>query len=89
MTWATESTADFRAEYRKHCARNAAMRQKVDRKIAQVAANPIHYKPLRAPLQGVRRVHVGGSYVILFEPDVRRKTVRFLRLVHHDEAYGY
>lgn len=89
MTWATEATADFRADYRKHCARNAAMRQKVDRKIVQIAGNPSHYKPLRAPLQGIRRVHVGGSFVILFELDARRKAVRFLRLAHHDEAYGY
>ena len=89
MTWATESTAEFRADYRKLCAHNASMRHKVERKIAQVARNPLHYKPLRSPLQGVRRVHVGGSFVMLFEADVRRRAVRFLRLAHHDDAYGY
>jgi mRNA-degrading endonuclease RelE of RelBE toxin-antitoxin system len=50
--------------------------------------NPLHDKPLRAPLQGVRRVHVGGSFVILFEPLERSAIARFLRLAHHDEAYG-
>lgn len=68
--------------------RNAGFRTAVDKKVAQILLNPLHYKPLRAPLQGVRRVHVGGSFVLLFEPDAKRSVVRVLRLAHHDEAYG-
>ncbi|EQD73677.1 plasmid stabilization system protein [mine drainage metagenome] len=70
------------------CGRAAGLRRAVDAKIAQLLEAPLHYKPLRAPLQGVRRVHVGGSFVLLFEPDVGRTTVRLLRLAHHDEVYG-
>ncbi|HEY5538949.1 MAG TPA: type II toxin-antitoxin system RelE/ParE family toxin, partial [Thermoplasmata archaeon] len=69
------------------CSRNAGLRRAVDRKVAQIVANPLHYKPLRAPLQGVRRVHI-GPFVLLFEPDEARGAVRLLRLAHHDEAYG-
>ena len=88
MSWSLEVSAEFELDYRKLCGRNAGLRRAVDAKIAQLREAPLHYKPLRAPLQGVRRVHVGGSFVLLFEPDVGRTAVRLLRLAHHDEAYG-
>ena len=88
MSWKLEVSTEFEQDYRKLCGRNAGLRRAVDAKVAQLREAPLHYKALRAPLQGVRRVHVGGSFVLLFEPDVGRSTVRLLRLAHHDEAYG-
>ena len=88
MAWGIDVSPEFGRDYRKLCGKNAGFRSAVDKKVAQALQNPLHYKPLRAPLQGVRRVHVGGSFVILFEPMERSATVRFLRLAHHDEAYG-
>ena len=88
MSWKLEVSTEFEQDYRKLCDRNAGLRRAVDAKVAQLREAPLHYKPLRAPLQGARRVHVGGSFVLLFEPDVGRSTVRLLRLAHHDEAYG-
>ncbi len=88
MSWTFEVSAEFEQDYRKLCGRNAGLRRAVDAKVAQLLGAPLHSKPLRAPLQGVRRVHVGGSFALLFEPDVGRSTVRSLRLAHHVEAYG-
>jgi YafQ family addiction module toxin component len=88
VIWAFEVSEEFEKDYRKTCRRNAGFRRAVDAKIEQILQDPLHFKPLRAPMQGLRRVHVGGSYVIVFEPDEPRSTVRFLRLAHHDEAYG-
>ena len=88
MVWTLEVSPEFEHDYRKLCSRNAVFRAAVDKKVAQILGHPLHFKPLRAPLQGVRRVHVGGSFVLLFEPDLKREVVRFLRLAHHDEAYG-
>ena len=88
MTWDLETSPEFQGDYRKHCRKNAAFRAAVDKKVAQMAENPLRYQPLKPPLAGVRRVHVAGSFVILFEPDRSRKTIRLLRLAHHDEAYG-
>ncbi|MBI2078540.1 MAG: type II toxin-antitoxin system mRNA interferase toxin, RelE/StbE family [Euryarchaeota archaeon] len=88
MPWKLEVSPEFERDYRKLCAKNATFRSAVDKKVAQILLAPLHYKPLRAPLQGVRRVHVGGSYVLLFEPVERAAVVRLLRLAHHDEAYG-
>lgn len=88
MTWPLEVSPEFRRDYRKRCAKDAASKDAVDKKVAQVRENPLHYKPLRKPLQGLRRVHVMGSFVIVFEPVKKRHVVRLLRLAHHDEAYG-
>lgn len=87
MAWVLEASPEFTRDYRKLCAKNAAFRRAVDRKVEQVLAQPLHDKPLRAPLQGVRRVHVASAFVLLFEADGRRRVVRLLRLAHHDEAY--
>ena len=88
MSWTLEVSPEFERDYRKLCGRDAAFRKAVDKKVEQILLQPSHYKPLRAPLQGLRRVHVGGSFVLLFEPIANRNVVRLLRLAHHDEAYG-
>jgi YafQ family addiction module toxin component len=88
LSWGLEVSPEFERDYRKLCGRNAAFKHAVDPKVNQILENPLHYKPLRQPLQGIRRAHVGGSFVLMFEPIRRRQTVRLLRLAHHDEAYG-
>lgn len=88
MSWELEVSPDFERDYRKLCSRNAGFKRAVDSKVSQILETPLHYKPLHAPLQGVRRVHIGGSFVLLFEPVVARHAIRLLRLAHHDEAYG-
>jgi YafQ family addiction module toxin component len=88
MPWTLEWSPEFERDYRKLCLKNAGFKRAVDKKVDQIVLSPLHYKPLRAPLQGVRRVHIGGSFVLLFEPDEQRQAVRLLRLAHHDEAYG-
>lgn len=87
MAWQLEVSPAFERDYRRLCRKDAALRRAVDKKVAQVLEQPLHYKPLRGPLQGVRRVHVATSFVLLFEPIEQRGTVRLLRLAHHDEAY--
>ena len=88
MTWGLEVSPEFERDYRKHCSRNEGFRRIVDAEVNQLLENPEHHKPLRAPLQGLRRVHVGGSFVLIFEPLAGRQVVRLLRLAHHDEAYS-
>jgi len=88
MEWALEASREFERDFRKLCAKNAKLRRTVERKVEQILLQPTYYKPLRAPLEGIRRVHVAGSFVLLFEPDEKRRVVRLLRLAHHDEAYG-
>lgn len=58
----------------------------INKKIEQILNDPLQFKPLKHPLDGLRRVHV-GSFVLIFELLENQKTVRVLKYKHHDQAY--
>jgi YafQ family addiction module toxin component len=58
----------------------------INKKINQILTDPSQVKPLRHPLEGLRRVHI-GSFVLIYEIHENTKTVRVLKYTHHDEAY--
>lgn len=41
----------------------------IQNKIQDILIDPYRFKPLRKPLQNKRRVHVGGSFVLVYEID--------------------
>ena len=59
----------------------------IDRKVQQILDNPYRFKPLRKPLQNKHRVHVGGSFVLIYEINEEEKTVTLLDFNHHDNIY--
>ena len=61
--------------------------QILDKKIQQILENPHHFKPLRGGMVGVRRVHIGKSFVLTFEILEEQKVVRLLDFDHHDKVY--
>ena len=58
----------------------------ISKKIEQIIRNPYHFKPLRFPLQGFRRVHV-GDYVMIYR--VEGLDVEICWYAHHDEVYRW
>jgi len=58
----------------------------VKKKVDQILIDPLQFKPLRHPLEGLWRVHV-GSFVLIYEVCQKSNTVRLLKYKHHDEAY--
>ena len=61
--------------------------KKACEKIEEICSNPNHYKNLRYPLQHLKRVYVGGSFVIVFLVDEARKTIIIEDFDHHDNIY--
>lgn len=59
----------------------------VYRKIDEIVQNPQHYKNLRAPLQHLKRVHIGKSHVLIFSVDENTKTITLEKYDHHDLIY--
>jgi YafQ family addiction module toxin component len=59
----------------------------IDIKVQDILADPHRFKPLRKPLQNKRRVHVGGSYVLVYEVNERAKIVTLIDFDHHDNIY--
>jgi len=58
----------------------------VERKVAEILEDPRRFKPLRAPMQNKRRVHV-GPFVLVYEIDEARGVVVLLDFEHHDKVY--
>ena len=58
----------------------------VEKKVQEVLEDPHRPKPLRAPMEGKRRVHV-GPFVLVYEIDEQRKVVILLDFEHHDRVY--
>ncbi len=59
----------------------------IEKKVQNILAEPHRYKPLRKPLQNKRRVHIGGSYVLVYEVNEAKKVVTLMDFDHHDNIY--
>lgn len=57
------------------------------KKAGEILHNPQHYKNLRAPLQHLKRVHIGGNFVLAFSVDENTKMVTLEDFEHHDRIY--
>ena len=57
------------------------------KKIKQVLENPLHFKPLRAPMQNLRRVHIDKSFVLTYSVDEQNEIVIIEDYDHHDNVY--
>ena len=59
----------------------------IEKKVQNILAEPHRFKPLRKPLQNKRRVHVGGSYVLVYEVNEGEKVITLMDFDHHDNIY--
>ena len=59
----------------------------IDKKIKQILENPHHFKPLRAPMQHLRRVHIDKSFVITYSVDEQNEIVVIEDYDHRDNVY--
>ncbi len=75
----------FRA-FKKLAKKDKIQVEAINKKIDQILTEPFQFKPLKHPLEGLRRVHI-GSFVLIYEVLENPKTVRVLKYKHHDEAY--
>jgi YafQ family addiction module toxin component len=63
------------------------MLQLINKKVQDILEDPYRFKPLRKPLQNKRRVHVGGSFVLIYEINETEKIVTLFDFDHHDNIY--
>ncbi|MCW4000106.1 MAG: type II toxin-antitoxin system RelE/ParE family toxin [Candidatus Bathyarchaeota archaeon] len=72
--------------FKKIAKKDSAQFDALAKKVNAILENPQQFKPLRSPMQHMRRVHV-GSFVLVFDVDETRKVVTIRRYEHHDSAY--
>lgn len=66
--------------------KDAVQFEALSRKVSEILENPQQFKPLKSPMQHMRRVNV-GSFVLVYDIDEARKTVTIRRYEHHDNVY--
>lgn len=76
------------AKFKKMMKKDKKMLGMIKDKVNEILQNPHHYKPLRGDMAGARRVHVGKSFVLIFEIDEQMKQVKLSDFEHHDNVYG-
>lgn len=59
----------------------------IDDKIGEIVKNPNRFKNLRKPLQHLKRIHIGKSFVLVFSIDESKNLVIFEDYDHHDNIY--
>ena len=65
--------------------------EQVLKKIDEIIKNPNvdHYKNLRYDFKDFKRVHIGGSFVLVFSFDNKNDVISFEDLDHHDNIYKH
>ena len=74
-------------KFKKLRKKDREMLASIDKKVQEILDNPCRFKPLRKPLQNKRRVHIGGSFVLIYEINEEEKIVTLLDFDHHDNIY--
>lgn len=74
-------------KFKKLQKKDKEMLRLINRKVQDILEDPYRFKPLRKPLQNKRRVHVGGSFVLIYEVNEKEKVVTLLDFDHHDNIY--
>ncbi len=57
----------------------------IDKAVARILQYPESGKPLRHSLRNYRRIHIEGSFVLLYE--IRECEVHLIDFDHHDQIY--
>jgi len=74
-------------KFKKLQKKDKEMLRLIEKKVQDILEDPYRFKPLRKPLQNKRRVHVGGSFVLIYEVDEAEKIVTLFDFDHHDNIY--
>ena len=87
MAYILEVAEKLNKLFEKLAKKDKATFEAINKKVNEIVENPYHYKPLRAPMQHLRRVHISGSFVLVFKIDEERKAVLLVEFEHHDKSY--
>jgi YafQ family addiction module toxin component len=84
--YSLEVEEEVSKNFRRLLKKDKTQLEAIRKKISQILSDPYQFKPLRHPLEGLRRVHV-GSYVLIYKVIESPPTVQIIKYAHHDQAY--
>ena len=71
---------------RKMWQKDTARFNQIEKKLLELAENPEIGKPLKKPLKGFWRLHI-GHYVLMYKIDKKDHTITLVDYAHHDDIY--
>lgn len=74
-------------KFKKLQKKDKEMLRLIYKKVQGILEDPYRFKPLRKPLQNKHTVHVGGSFVLIYEINEENKMITLLDFDHHDNVY--
>ena len=79
----------LRKTLQKLAKKDKVMYEAVMKKIEEIVScsDVNHYKNLQAPMQQFKRVHIKGSFVLIFKYMPSEDKIIFFELGHHDNIY--
>jgi addiction module RelE/StbE family toxin len=86
MTFRVEPEPDVEATLRKLAKKDPVRFEQVAKKLRELADNPEMGKPLKNPLKGSRRLHI-GHYVLIYKINKKEQLIFLADYAHHDEVY--
>jgi len=86
MTFMVTPEPGVEATFRKLAKKDPARFEQVAKKLRELADNPEIGKPLKKPLKGSRRLHI-GHYVLIYKIDLKNQAIVLTDYAHHDEVY--
>ncbi|MFZ1127805.1 type II toxin-antitoxin system RelE family toxin [Methanoregula sp.] len=86
MTFRVIPEPDVEASLKKLAKKDPVRFEQVAKKLRELADNPEMGKPLKNPLKGSRRLHI-GHYVLIYTIDLKKQVIVLTDYAHHDEVY--
>jgi addiction module RelE/StbE family toxin len=77
---------DVESTFRKMGKKDAARFGQLIKKLGELGENPEIGKPLRHPMLGLRRLHI-GHYVLTYKFEKKKGLITLVDFAHHDDVY--
>ncbi|MFH1224988.1 MAG: type II toxin-antitoxin system RelE/ParE family toxin [Candidatus Diapherotrites archaeon] len=87
MPYSLETRGHVERIFEKIAKKDPVQEEAVKKKIRQILEDPHRFKPLRKPMQGKRRVHAFGPFVLVYSVLEKEKKVIIEDYDHHDNIY--
>jgi len=86
MTYTVVPNTDVEATFRKMGKKDSVRFEQLLKKLRELGENPEIGIPLRRPMQGLRRLHI-GHYVLTYKMDKKKMQITLVDYSHHDDVY--
>ena len=87
LAYALEIRKHVEKTFEKIAKKDPVQEKAVKNKIRQILQEPYRFKSLKKPMQGLRRVHAFGPFVLVYSINEKEKIVVIEDYDHHDKIY--